>query len=54
MLALNRRVEDPNVREINQISKNRWNHQIVIRRVEDAMSDGLGELISLAYEYGSR
>lgn len=53
MLALNRQVEDPNVREIDQLSKNRWNHQIVIRRMEDAESDWLGELITLAYGYGS-
>jgi hypothetical protein len=41
------------VREINQISKNRWNHQIVVRTVDEARSVWLGELIAAAYQYGS-
>lgn len=54
MLALDEPVEDSHVREVTQISKNRWNHQIVIRSMDDASSEWLGELIEKAYEYGSR
>ena len=53
MLALDRKVEDPHVREVTQISKKRWNHQIVIRTTDDAHSDWLGDLIAAAYQYGS-
>jgi hypothetical protein len=53
MLALDRRVTDPHVREVNQISNKRWNHQIVIRTLDDAHSEWLGELIAAAYRYGS-
>ena len=53
MLAIGRKSEDPHVREINQISRNRWNHQIVVRTVDEARSVWLGELIAAAYQYGS-
>jgi hypothetical protein len=39
MLALDRKVADPHVREVNQISRKRWNHQIVIRTMDDVHSD---------------
>lgn len=53
MLAIAKRMEDPHVREINQISKNRWNHQVVVRTVDEARSVWLGESIAAAYQYGS-
>ncbi|HEX6301987.1 MAG TPA: DUF5655 domain-containing protein [Acidimicrobiia bacterium] len=53
MLAIDEKLEDPHVREVNRISKNRWNHQIVIRTLDDARSVWLGELIAAAYQYGS-
>lgn len=53
MLALGRRVDDPHVREVNQISRKRWNHQIVIRGTDEARSPWLGELIAASYEYGA-
>lgn len=54
MLAIDRRIDDPHVRDINQISTNRWNHQIVIRTMDDARSDWLGDLLERAFAYGSR
>lgn len=54
MLAIGDRVDEPRVRQVSQISGNRWNHQIVIRTLEDARSDWLGELLIGAYEYGRR
>jgi hypothetical protein len=54
MLAIDHEVKDPHVRDISQISKKRWNHQIVIRTLEDAKSEWLGELVRQAYTYGSR
>lgn len=53
-LALDHDAEDPHVRDISQVSKNRWNHQIVIRTLDDARSDWLGELLEHAYRYGAR
>lgn len=52
MLALDHVVESARVRDVNQISKHRWNHQIVVRKTDDARSGWLGDLIGLAYEYG--
>jgi hypothetical protein len=53
MLAIDHRIDDPHVRDIRQIGKGRWNHQVVIRSGEDATSAWLGDLIEAAYRYGS-
>jgi hypothetical protein len=53
MLAIDRCIDDPHVREINQIGGGRWNHQVVIRSGEDASSGWLGHLIEAAYRYGA-
>lgn len=54
MLALDRGMPSDRVRHIDQIGNNRWNHQIVIRTREDAMSRWLGELLGLAHAYGTK
>jgi hypothetical protein len=53
MLAIDHRIDDPQVRAIGQIGRGRWNHQVVIRSGEDATSGWLGDLIEAAYRYGS-
>jgi hypothetical protein len=53
MLAIDHRIDDPHVRDIRQIGKGRWNHQVVIRSGEDATSAWLGDLIEAAHRYGS-
>ena len=42
MLRIDRRLEDPNVRNIEQVTKNGWNHQIVIPRSITHRADGSG------------
>lgn len=54
MLAIDHRVDDSHVRDISHISNHRWNHQIVIRTLDDAKSDWLGRLLREAYSYGSK
>lgn len=54
MLLIDRRIDDPHVRNIEQVGKNRWNHQIVIRTTADAKSDWLEALLAAAYDLGSR
>ena len=54
MLALDEKVEDSHVRDVSQVGNSRWNHQIVIRTLDDAHSDWLGYLIERAYTYGRR
>lgn len=53
MLAIDEPVSDPHVRDVSQIGKRRWNHQIVVRTVADAESDWLAGLIERAYAYGT-
>lgn len=53
MLRVDRKIDDPHVRNIDQVSKNRWNHQIVIRTLNDAESQWLRALLEAAYQYGS-
>jgi hypothetical protein len=53
MLAIDQRIDDPHVRDVSQIGKERWNHQVVIRSREDAASAWLGDLIDAAYRYGN-
>jgi hypothetical protein len=36
------------------VGKKRWNHQIVIRTIEDAQSAWLGDLLEHAYRHGAR
>jgi hypothetical protein len=52
MLALDREMPDRHVRQVGQVGKKRWNHQIVVRTAADARSDWLGELLELAFRYG--
>ena len=53
MLALDHEVPSDHVRQIQQVGRSRWNHQIVIRSKDDAESEWLGELLQSAYAYGS-
>jgi hypothetical protein len=54
MLAIDRVVDDPHVREVNQVGKHRWNHQIVVRSMDEATSEWLGNMIAAAYAFGAR
>jgi len=54
MLLLEERFDDPRVRNIEQVSKNRWNHQIVLRTLEDGTSEWLRPLLQAAYRLGSK
>ena len=54
MLRLVTKIDDSHVRNIEQISKNRWNHQVVIRTLRDAQSKWLHRLLKAAYEFGSK
>lgn len=51
MLALDHQVVSDRIRQVDQIGKHRWNHQIVVRSEEDASSEWLGELLAEAYQY---
>jgi len=53
MLALDHDAGSPHVRDVSQVGKSRWNHQIVIRTLENARSDWLGDLLEQAYRYGA-
>ncbi|MEP1123607.1 MAG: DUF5655 domain-containing protein [Ilumatobacter sp.] len=53
MLAIDHPIDTPHVRSVEQIGKQRWNHQIVIRSLDDANSTWLAELIGLAHDYGA-
>ena len=52
MLALDHPAESEHVRSVTQVSRSRWNHQIVLRSRADASTSWLGELLTLAYAYG--
>ena len=54
MLALDREFDDPHVRDISRVGKNRWNHQVVLRNLDDARSEWLYALLDEAYAYGRR
>jgi len=54
MLRIDQRHDDPHVRNIEQVSRNRWNHQIVVRTPDDAKSRWLGDLLEAAYGFGGR
>jgi hypothetical protein len=53
-LRMDERVDDPHIRAITQISRNRWNHQVVIRTLKDANSAWMRRLLEAAYRFGSR
>ena len=54
MLALDHRADSDRPRSVSQVGKNRWNHQVVLRTRAEARSRWLGELLELAYAYGTR
>jgi hypothetical protein len=53
MLAIDEPVDSSHVRNVEQISKARWNHQIVLRTVADAESAWLRDLVERAYRYST-
>jgi hypothetical protein len=53
MLAIDEPVDSSHVRNVEQISKARWNHQIVLRTVADAESAWLRDLVQRAYRYST-
>ena len=54
MLRMDKKMDDSHVRNIEQVSANRWNHQIVVPTLSDAESAWLRELLRAAYDLGSR
>lgn len=52
MLALDHERPSEHTRLVTQAGNQRWNHQIMVRSDDDARSGWLGELLTLAYEYG--
>jgi len=54
MLAIDEAVESSHVRNVEQVSNARWNHQIVLPTVADAESAWLRDLVSRAYRYSIR
>ncbi len=54
MLAIGRPIEDAHVRAVSPVGKTRWNHQIVVRTLEDAESAWIRDLIGEAYQFGTR
>jgi hypothetical protein len=54
MLAIDEAVESSHVRNVEQVSNARWNHQIVLITVADAESAWLQDLVSRAYRYSIR
>ena len=53
-VTLDRRVEEPDVHNITQISTNRWNHHVEVKSRSIATSDWLHALIREGYEFASR
>jgi hypothetical protein len=51
MLAIDEPVDSSHVRNVEQISKSRWNHQIVLRTLADSESAWLRDLVERAYRY---
>ena len=49
MLALDRKVDSDHIRNVEQTGKQRWNHQIVLRTLDDARSEWLADLLEEAY-----
>lgn len=54
MLAIDEPIESKHVRNVEQIGKERWNHQIVLRTVADAESPWLKALVQRAHRYSLR
>lgn len=51
-LRLDHEVEDERIRDVTQVSNNRWNHQIVVRSLDEARAGWLGDLIDDAASLG--
>lgn len=53
-VTLDRRVDDPHIHTITQVSANRWNHHVEVKSHSIATSDWLHALIRAGYEFASR
>lgn len=52
-VTLDRKVADPHVHNITQVSTNRWNHQVEVKTQAIARSRWLHDLIRAGYEFAS-
>ncbi|WP_296197110.1 DUF5655 domain-containing protein [uncultured Microbacterium sp.] len=50
MVTLDRELDDPNFHDVSQVSKNRWNHNVVVKTAETANSGWLRKLIRAGYD----
>ncbi|WP_449278586.1 DUF5655 domain-containing protein [Leucobacter sp. GX24907] len=50
-VALDEQVDDPHFHIVNQVSKNRWNHHVVVKSEGAANSKWLHRLIRAGYEF---
>lgn len=53
-VTLDRKVDDPHFHNVNQVSKNRWNHHVEVKSGKTANSDWLRDLIRNGYEFAHR
>lgn len=51
MVTLDRELDDPNFHDVSQVSKNRWNHNVVVKTAETANSGWLRKLIRAGYDF---
>lgn len=54
MVTLDQQLDDPNFHDVSHVSKNRWNHNVVVKSLETATSDWLRDLIRAGYEFAER
>ncbi|MCQ9385555.1 DUF5655 domain-containing protein [Brevibacterium moorei] len=53
-VTLDRKKDDPHFHDVTQVSKNRWNHHVVVKSEESATSDWLRSLIEDGHEFGAK
>lgn len=53
-VLLDKELSDKNFHEVSHVSKNRWNHNVVVKSAEAATSNWLRALIRAGYEFAQR
>lgn len=53
-MSLDRRIDEPGIHNVTQISRSRWNHQVEVKSPSIATCDWLHALIRAGYEFASQ
>lgn len=54
VVSIRQKIEKSFIHDVSQVSKNRWNHSVVVKSVEDAQCNDLKMTLLQSYNFASK